>query len=43
MRTDLGGTSVEIIENGFARIPTGDGLGITVNEEALEKYKEPAS
>ncbi len=40
MRAELVETSVETVEDGFARIPTGDGLGITVNEAALEKYRE---
>jgi len=43
MRADLAGPSLETIDNGFAALPTGDGLGITVNEDALEKYREPSS
>ena len=43
MRAELVGTSVETVEDGFARIPTGDGLGITVNEAALEKYRESSA
>ena len=38
MRTEIGGTAVERIHDGFAAIPTGPGLGINVNEAALEKY-----
>jgi galactonate dehydratase len=43
MRAELAGDSIEKIEDGFARLPVGDGLGITVSEEALEKYRERAS
>jgi galactonate dehydratase len=42
MRADLAGSSLEKIQDGFARLPLGPGLGITVNEAALEKYKERA-
>lgn len=38
MRTELAGASVERVRDGFAAIPTGPGLGITVNEAVLEKY-----
>jgi len=38
MRTELAG-SVEAVKDGFAALPAGPGLGITVNEAALEKYK----
>jgi L-alanine-DL-glutamate epimerase-like enolase superfamily enzyme len=31
---------VEIIKEGFAELPVGPGLGISVNEQSLEKYKE---
>jgi len=40
MRAELAGVSVERVTDGFAALPTGAGLGITVNEDALEKYKE---
>jgi len=40
MRAELAGISVERVTAGFAGLPTGAGLGITVNEDALEKYKE---
>jgi len=40
MRGELTGISVERVTDGFAALPTGVGLGITVNEDALEKYKE---
>jgi len=43
MRAELVGTSVETVEDGFARIPAGEGLGITVNEAALEKYWESSA
>lgn len=40
MRAELSGVSVERLTDGFAALPTGAGLGITVNEDALERYKE---
>jgi len=39
MRFELAGP-VETVSNGFAALPAGPGLGITVDEQALEKYKE---
>ena len=38
MRAELAGATLEKINNGFAALPTAPGLGITVNEGALEKY-----
>lgn len=43
MRADLAGAPIEKVEEGFVKLPAGDGLGITVHEEALEKFKEGAS
>lgn len=40
MRSELVSPSVEAIRDGFAALPTGVGLGIEVNERALEQYKE---
>jgi galactonate dehydratase len=40
MRADLAGASLEVPHDGFLNLPTGPGLGITVNEQMLEKYKE---
>jgi galactonate dehydratase len=42
MRAALAGP-VEEIKEGFAELPRGPGLGISVNEEALQKYKENAA
>src|SRR5712692_2339953 len=42
MRSELTGAAVEIIKDGFAALPVGPGLGITLNERALERYKETA-
>ena len=42
MRAELTGQSVEAVQDGFAALPTGPGLGIMVNERALEQYKEAA-
>ena len=38
MRTELVGAPLERVRDGFASLPTGPGLGINVNEAALEKY-----
>lgn len=40
MRGELASPPVETVQDGFASLPTGPGLGIAVNEEALERYKE---
>jgi galactonate dehydratase len=39
MRAEVAG-NVESVKDGFAVLPTGPGLGITVSEKALEEYKE---
>lgn len=38
MRAEIVGASIEQVHDGFAAIPTGPGLGMNVNEAALEKY-----
>lgn len=38
MRAAIAGPEIERVKDGFASLPTGPGLGITVNESALEKY-----
>ena len=43
MRTDLVAEPVETVRDGFLFLPSKPGLGITVNESALEKYKETAA
>jgi galactonate dehydratase len=40
MRAELTGASIERVNDGFAALPRGPGLGITIREEALEKYQE---
>jgi galactonate dehydratase len=42
MRSELVTGQVEQVRDGFAALPKGPGLGIEVNERALEKYKEAA-
>jgi len=42
MRAEIAG-NVETIKDGFAVLPSAPGLGITVNEKALETYKERAA
>jgi len=43
MRTDLVAEPIETVRDGFLSLPAKPGLGITVNESALEKYKETAA
>jgi galactonate dehydratase len=43
MRIDLVREPVETVRDGFLSLPATPGLGITVNESALEKYKETAA
>jgi galactonate dehydratase len=38
MRVAIAGGAVETIRGGFAGLPTGHGLGINVNEQALQRY-----
>jgi galactonate dehydratase len=38
VRSALAGSDVETVKDGFAMLPAGPGLGINVNESALEKY-----
>jgi len=43
MRASITGASIEAVKDGYASLPTGPGLGITVNEEALAQYAERAA
>ena len=43
MRASLGGASLEKSVEGFLSLPTGPGLGVTVDRGALEKYRERAA
>jgi L-alanine-DL-glutamate epimerase-like enolase superfamily enzyme len=40
MRSDLVTQRVEQIQEGFAALPPGIGLGVEVNEDALRKYED---
>jgi galactonate dehydratase len=42
MRAELTGQPVETVRDGFAALPAGPGLGITVNEQTLQTYQERA-
>lgn len=42
MRAALVREPIETVKDGFASLPAGPGLGVTVNESALDKYKEAA-
>jgi galactonate dehydratase len=39
MRRALAGESLEVVRDGFLTLPTGPGLGITVNDAALQEYQ----
>jgi galactonate dehydratase len=43
MRLELTAAPVEVVKDGFAELPVGPGLGISVNEQALDKYAEAAT
>ena len=43
MRSELVSQPIETVVDGFAELPVRPGLGIEVNESALEKYKEAAA
>jgi galactonate dehydratase len=43
MRIEISGVSVEKVDAGYMPLPSGPGLGIRVNEEALTKYQERAA
>ena len=40
MRARLAGGSIETVQDGFLQLPRGPGLGITVDESALNEYRE---
>jgi len=40
MRDALTGTDLEVVRDGYAALPIGPGLGIAVDERALETYQE---
>lgn len=40
MRAELTGGSVETVVDGFAQLPLGAGLGITLSEQALKSYQD---
>jgi L-alanine-DL-glutamate epimerase-like enolase superfamily enzyme len=39
MRAAVAG-AVEVVREGYAVLPTAPGLGVTVDEKALQEYKE---
>jgi galactonate dehydratase len=43
MRASITGGSIETVKDGYAALPTGPGLGITVDEDVLVKYAERAA
>ena len=43
MRSELVLQPLEVVKDGYLSLPGGSGLGIEVNESALEKYKETAA
>lgn len=42
MRSEIVREPVEAVTEGFAKLPSGPGLGITVNVDALRRYREDA-
>jgi galactonate dehydratase len=42
MRQAVAGVDLEVVHDGYAALPIGPGLGIAVDERALETYQEPA-
>jgi galactonate dehydratase len=40
MRARLAGESIEVVKDGYLQLPLGPGLGITVDEAALDQYQE---
>jgi galactonate dehydratase len=42
MRRSVTGTDCEVVRDGYAELPIGPGLGITVDEHVLETYQERA-
>jgi len=40
MRARLAGVAIETVKDGFLQLPRGPGLGITVDESALNEYRE---
>jgi galactonate dehydratase len=42
MREELAGKGLEVPSDGFLALPTGPGLGVTIDEDALAKYAIPA-
>jgi galactonate dehydratase len=40
MRAAIAGAAIETPQNGFFPLPTGPGLGVEVNERALDRYRE---
>jgi galactonate dehydratase len=42
MRDAVTGTTLEVVHEGYAALPTGAGLGIAVDERVLESYQDPA-
>ncbi len=43
MRAEIAGEPIERVRDGFATLPADVGLGVRVNEKALEKYAERAA
>jgi galactonate dehydratase len=40
MRVEIAGPGIELVKEGYAALPSGPGLGITVNEAALETHRD---
>jgi galactonate dehydratase len=42
LRAEIAGGALETVHDGYFDLPTGPGLGLSINEEALDKYQERA-
>ena len=42
MRAELAGAQIEAIDDGFLSLPSAHGLGVELNQDALEPYKTNA-
>ena len=39
MRAELAGAQIEAVDGGFLSLPTAHGLGVTLNQDALNRYQ----
>ncbi len=39
MRSEIAGPAIEAVKDGFLELPAGHGLGVTLDADAIEKYR----